>query len=455
MIRPSFFAAALVFAFAVDTRADDKLPTEKLPGDADVRKAIERSLPFVEKDGLSWIDRKNCMSCHVVSFMLWAHVEAKAHGIPIDDKKLAEWNDWSRKKSLTQRVFFKLDDKAVESLPEPIRPKLSKLVGEGFTHEPEFVAALGKALSADELKEQRANLVKQATMKLGGANDGGGLETLGQLLIGRDLSEKGTDFYADLPDLIVRLQDANGLWKASGQQPSRRWSRATADQTATMWTLVALAGYDDPSPPVRKSIERGQAAIQKPAWDGNLEWLIARTLYERKFGPPAGVPEAKGQLLARQNADGGWSVSPDGKSDAFSTGQGLYALRVAGLAADDEVLRRGQKFLLDSQNENGSWTVSPALTSNGGPDRLKRLEPIWKNWATSWATIGLAKSLKMIVAVGRSTFPTDTPADSPGRCRECSRPDRIQDAARSPTNDCDRRTSPCTRPATGRRGSTS
>ena len=394
MNRLSCVAALLLLGLAPRTFADDKLPDGKLPGEADVKKAIERSLPFVEKDGLAWIERRDCMSCHVVSFMLWAHAEAKAHGIRVDDKKLVGWTDWSQKKSLAQRVFFKLDDKAVESFPEALRPKLSKLVGAGFTYETELVAALAKTLSPEELKEQQAALVKQAAKQHGGANDGGGLETLGQLLLGRDRSRKASDFYDGLPELIVRLQEPSGIWKASGQQPSRRWSSATADQTTTLWTLVALAGYDDPSPSVRKSIEKGQAAIQKPAFDGNLEWLIARTLYERKFGPPVGSPEAKGQLLARQNADGGWSVSPGGTSDAFSTGESMYALRFAGLAAEDDVIRRGQKFLLDSQNADGSWTVSPALTSNGGPDRLKRLEPIWRNWATSWATIGLAKSLR-------------------------------------------------------------
>jgi Squalene-hopene cyclase N-terminal domain len=393
MNRLSSIAALLVLGFVSRVLADDKPADVKLPGEADVRKAIERSLPFVEKDGVAWIDRRECMSCHVFAFTMWAHVEAKAHGICIDDKKLADWTVWSRKKSISQRVFFKLDGKAIEAFPEPIRPKLTKLVGEGFTHEPEFVAALAKTLSPEELKEQQATLVTQATMKRGGANDGGGLETLVQILLGRDRAGPDSAFNAELPDFIVGMQEPSGIWKAGGQLPARRWSRATADQTTTLWTLVALAGYGDPSPSVRKSIEKGQVAVQKPAWDGNLEWLIARTLYEQKFGPPTGAPEAKGQLLARQNADGGWSVSPDGKSDAFSTGESLYALRVAGLAADDDVLRRGQKFLLDTQNADGSWTVSPALTSNGDAARHKRLEPIWRNWGTSWATIGLAKSL--------------------------------------------------------------
>ena len=63
------------FGFTARTSAGEKPPAE-----AEVRRAIERSLPFVEKDGVAWIQRRDCMSCHVVTFMLWAHNEAKAHG---------------------------------------------------------------------------------------------------------------------------------------------------------------------------------------------------------------------------------------------------------------------------------------------------------------------------------------------------------------------------------------
>src|SRR5262249_46639208 len=99
-------ALLVLFGCAARTSAGEKLPAE-----ADVRQAIERALPFVEKDGLAWIKQRDCMSCHVVTFMLWAHTEAKAHGIRVDEKKLAEWTEWSMNKSLAARVFFKLDDK--------------------------------------------------------------------------------------------------------------------------------------------------------------------------------------------------------------------------------------------------------------------------------------------------------------------------------------------------------
>jgi hypothetical protein len=153
---------------------------------ADVRKAIERALPFVEADGRAWMQKRDCMSCHVVTFMLWAHVEAQAHGVGIDAKKVGEWTDWSMKKSLAARVFFKLDAKAVEALPRELQGKVSKLVGVEFTHEAEFVDALTKVLLADEVKQHQPDLIKLATVKRGASNDGGGLDTVDQLLLARD-----------------------------------------------------------------------------------------------------------------------------------------------------------------------------------------------------------------------------------------------------------------------------
>jgi squalene-hopene/tetraprenyl-beta-curcumene cyclase len=369
---------------------------EKMPAEVDVRKAIERGLPFVEKDGLAWIKNRNCMSCHTVTYMLWAHNEAAAQGIAVDQKKLAEWTEWSMKKSMTQRVFYKLDRKTIESPPEGIPSKLEKVADQGFTHEKDFVAALAEVLTPEELKQHQADLVKKAAAgKKTEGNDGGGLDTMTQLFLARDRAakDKKADFYTSTAELIVRLQDANGMWRAGGQLPARRWSKATADQTTTMWTILALSTYDEPTPAIKKSLEKAHAAVKKPAGDGNLEWVVARLIYMHKFGTQDEITAVKEQLLKRQNTDGGWNVLAEAESDAFSTGQSLYALRVVGVAHDDPVILRGQKYLIEKQSEDGSWIVSPALTSNGDANRHKRLEPIWRNWGSSWATIGLAKSL--------------------------------------------------------------
>ena len=108
-MRSILFAICLIGMFTHPLFAGDKAPAV-----ADVRMAIERSLPFIEKEGLAWIKKRDCMSCHVVSYMLWAHNEAQARGIQVDRKKLDEWTRWSMAKSMGERTFFKLPGKAVE-----------------------------------------------------------------------------------------------------------------------------------------------------------------------------------------------------------------------------------------------------------------------------------------------------------------------------------------------------
>ena len=164
---------------------------DKFPEPAEVRKAIAESLPRVEEASLAWIKKRDCMSCHHVTFMLWSHNEAQAHGVAVDAKKLAEWNDWSVQKSLFERSFFKLNNKLVETLPKDLQPKLADLIDVSFTHEKEFVAALGKSVPANELDPHKAVLLKGAVLaKKGTVNDGGGLDTMTQLLLGRGYETK-------------------------------------------------------------------------------------------------------------------------------------------------------------------------------------------------------------------------------------------------------------------------
>jgi squalene-hopene/tetraprenyl-beta-curcumene cyclase len=371
---------------------------EKAPAPAEVRKAIARSLPVIEQASVAWIKKRNCMSCHHVTFMLWSHNEAQAHGVAVDAKKLAEWTEWSMHKSHEERAFFKLPGKAVDALPEPLRPKLTELINVPFVHQQDFLAALGKALPAAEFDPHRAALLKQSTLaRAGTVNDGGSVEAMAQLLQGRGYDGAGSlsaEFQASTADILVRWQEGDGTWRAGGQMPARRWGRAAVDQTVTMWALLALAGLDKPTPAVKKSIEKGVAAVKKGKPDKNHEWLVARMLFERKFGMPEQAAMLHKELLGRQNSDGGWACMPGEKSEPFSTGQSLYALRLTGMSAADAVVVRGQKLLLATQNPDGSWTTPPAALSAGNtPDRLKKLEPVYAHWGNTWASIGLSRSL--------------------------------------------------------------
>ncbi len=63
-------------------------------------------------------------------------------------------------------------------------------------------------------------------------------------------------------------------------------------------------------------------------------------------------------LLAQQAADGGWSQRQGFPSDAYATGQALYALHQAGrMPTSDAAYQRGVKYLLSSRFPDGSWHV--------------------------------------------------------------------------------------------------
>src|SRR5947208_1433176 len=58
-------------------------------GAALVRQAVEKSLVFLEKDGLEW-ETKKCVSCHHGPWMMWSGYEAKKRGFTVNDQSLAQ-----------------------------------------------------------------------------------------------------------------------------------------------------------------------------------------------------------------------------------------------------------------------------------------------------------------------------------------------------------------------------
>ena len=99
------------------------------------------------------------------------------------------------------------------------------------------------------------------------------------------------------------------------------------------------------------------------------------------------------ELLQLQRADGGWAQTPHLASDAYATGQVLYALSELGRTGIDADLRRASAFLVRTQRDDGTWYVK---------SRAMKIQPYFESgfpyghdqWisqaATAWATIGLA-----------------------------------------------------------------
>ena len=97
------------------------------------------------------------------------------------------------------------------------------------------------------------------------------------------------------------------------------------------------------------------------------------------------------KLISMQNADGGWSQLPTMKSDAYATGQTLYALYESGLLKPkNDTYQKGLEYLLKTQDESGAWIVAtrvypiqPFVSSQFPPyDENQFISATASNWAT-------------------------------------------------------------------------
>jgi hypothetical protein len=122
----------------------------------------------------------------------------------------------------------------------------------------------------------------------------------------------------------------------------------------------------------------------------------------------SGAPEqfirrAVDDLVSLQRPDGGWSQLATLETDAYATGQSLFALQTAGLSVTGPVYRRGASFLLRTQYPDGSWLVRsrtyPVQPPNdsGFPHGKHQ----WISAAgTSWAAMALLSALPPAEPVG-------------------------------------------------------
>jgi hypothetical protein len=157
--------------------------------------------------------------------------------------------------------------------------------------------------------------------------------------------------------VLARQQAADGGWTFRIHRAPQQSSRFTMTALA-LRSLRAYAPADRASEMAGRIARAKQwlltAAATTPEDEAmrllGLKWAGA-SLEERK--------KAVAALRARQRPDGGWAQSASLQSDAYATGQALFALNQAGeVLVTDPVYRRGTAFLLRTQDDDGSWFVT-------------------------------------------------------------------------------------------------
>jgi hypothetical protein len=274
--------------------------------ESQVRTAVRRAVPFLEKEGVAWLNGRKCIACHHGAWMVWGLSEARRAGLEFDEKKL---ND------LANRVA-------------------STYLADRTQHQ-----------------QKKTGYVEGTYLLMSGYGDGNG-------------KEKVAEARRAAFDLIVRGQGKDGFWTYQGQGLDR--PAKEADEATTLWAVLALLPHAK-ADKEKSSKTKALDWLKRTAQGAGNESLALRLVVETRFGDARRAQALKEELLRRQNADGGWSWSKTRSSDPFATGESLYALSLAGVKKDSSAVRAGWSFLVRKQRPDGSW-LAPTKKPKGGND---------------------------------------------------------------------------------------
>jgi ankyrin repeat protein len=325
---------------------------------AEVREAVVKALPPVQKAQEPWYtaNKQVCASCHHQYQPSLAYRAARERGVPV--------NEAIARADAVKAFTFADIDKAIQYQ---------------YVIEP----------SVDDAYRMIA------------ANAAGVAPNLGAAIYAR---------------LLISRQNADGTWDGFHQRPPSSYSRFTM---ATLGLrAVQLYRHASQKSAADAAVARARGYLEKnaaPDTEGRayqllgLKWAGADNGRLRRLGR---------ELIATQQADGGWESRAGRGSDVYSTGQALVALHDgAGLPATDEAYRKGVAYLVKTQSADGSWLattrlrppapLSPPYFDAGYPgQRDQFLSMSGAGWAIMALSYGLGPARPVTIEPVPGTLPT-------------------------------------------------
>jgi N-acyl-D-amino-acid deacylase len=308
------------------------------PKPAEVKAAVEKGLNRIRQGADSYPKHRNCFSCHHQATALFSLDSAARHGFTIDQARREELVRF------TLKSFAKKDTIAR---------------GQG----------------------------------IGGANTTAAY-ALAALAAGGHPADDTTDALVQF--LLVR-QRADGAWPGVTNRPPTEGSPFTATAMALFGLkhYVADRGWRasaDMQKRTAAAAEKGRAWLLQNRGDATEDRVFRLRGLVHAGAAPADVEAARDELLGAQRDDGSWAQLPKMDGDAYATGTALMALRLAGLGTDHAAYRRGARWLLKEQKDDGSWIVETRsrpiqiFFDNGDPGGKSQFISFA---ATGWATLAL------------------------------------------------------------------
>jgi len=216
---------------------------------------------------------------------------------------------------------------------------------------------------------------------------------------------------------IASRQLPDGSWPTIDVRPPQSFSTFTATAVCAQAINIYLPEQmkDEKQRRIRLALNWLTKAQPKTSEDRTFQLFGLRWT----GGDKKTLAEAGRRLIAEQRTDGGWSQDASLPSDAYSTGEVLAALvDCVGISTTDPVYQKGLRYLLKTQEADGSWRVatrlhppapvSPPFFETGFPYKHDQFV---STMGTSWAAAAMLNALpKKHVEAGASV---DQPPDQP------------------------------------------
>jgi hypothetical protein len=197
------------------------------------------------------------------------------------------------------------------------------------------------------------------------------------------------DFHTDLAvDYLISQARPDGRFQAeTGRIPLE-----SGDIHLTALAIRAIRLYAAPAKTgqVNRLVERTRKWLEASHPDQQQEFAFQLLGLYWCGSSVQDMEKTAAILLSLQNPDGGWSQMPTLGSDAYATGQMLYALYESGmLHPEDQAYQKGIGFLLNRQGIDGGWVVmtrsfpiQPFFSSDFPPyDENQYISAAASNWS--------------------------------------------------------------------------
>jgi ankyrin repeat protein len=223
------------------------------------------------------------------------------------------------------------------------------------------------------------------------------VNSIGWEMFDRGMNRVSKDQYSDATVYFIKAnQTAEGYWKnADGRRPPMN----SGDLQTTALAIYSLKNFA----PNTEQLETNKMVARAEAW---LEKVEPVNTQQRAFhllglawanADRSVIERAARALAANQRADGGWNQLAGMGSDAYATGEALYALNAAGqMPVTSPVYQNGIRYLLRAQESDGSWHVKTRSiwTQPYFDSGFPHAQDQWISAAgTAWAAMALSATV--------------------------------------------------------------